>query len=279
MGFFKTLFTGKEDTPEEKAQEKQRNDFDMFKYDSIQALHMRQTDFAIACLNHALDIHDDAETRQHLANAYLANDDIDNAIDQLKRLINLQPDNPAFAISLAELQYQREQYEEAQETCREAIGHFATLAQPHHILAKISQAHDDLIQAVAEATIAISLQDDLHEAYMLRAAVLGKMGQYQEAETDADKVLALMPDNDEALTIKAQCCVATQRTDEAEQIYRQIINVNPFHADAYIHLGQLLMKQGRTDEATQLAEEALQNVPEQMARINGSFSNMQEETD
>ena len=273
MGFFKTLFTGKEDTPEEKAQEKQRNDFDMFKYDGIQALRMRQTDFAIACFNHALDIHDDAETRQNLVNAYMSKDDIDNAIDQLEHLVGLLPDNPAFAISLAELQYQHELYEEAQQTCNEAIEHFDTLAQPHHIMAKIHHAHGNLIEAVAEATIAISKQDDFAEAYLLRAAILAKMGQYAEAETDADKVLTIMPDSDEALTIKAQCCIATGRADEAEQTYRQIIGINPFHADAYISLGQLLMQQGRTEEATRLAEEALQNVPEQMEGINGNFSN------
>ncbi len=138
-----------------------------------------------------------------------------------------------------------------------------------HIIA----AHGNLIEAVAEATIAISKQDDFAEAYLLRAAILAKMGQYAEAETDADKVLTIMSDNDEALTIKAQCCIATGRADEAEQTYRQIIGINPFHADAYISLGQLLMQQGRTEEATRLAEEALQNVPEQMEGISGNFSN------
>lgn len=273
MGFFKTLFTGKEDTPEEKEQERQRNDFDMFKYDGIQAMRIGQTDFAIQCLQHALDIHDDLETRQHLANALLRRDDFDGAIHQLTHLVALDPENESFAISLAELYYQQEDYEHATEASDGAAAQFPHLPQPHHILAKIYRAEGKLIEAVGEATVAISLDANFDEAYQLRASILAEMGQYAEAEADADHVLAGNADADVALKIKAQCLQVGGHADEAEHIYRHLIDLNPFDTDAYRLLGLLLIQQGRKEEAANLAKEALASDPEAMEGMTGKFEN------
>ncbi|MBQ9176382.1 MAG: tetratricopeptide repeat protein [Bacteroidaceae bacterium] len=271
MGFFKTLFTGKEDTAEQKAEERRQGDFDMFKYDGIQALRIGQVDFGIACLQRAISIHDDIEARQHLANALLRKDDLDGAIKQLQHLASIRPDEPSVAITLAELYFQQEQYEEALSICNDATDKFADMAQPHFIKAKVKRVQGDLLSAVAEATIAISKDDNFVNAYLLRAGILADMGQNHEAEADVAHILSLSPDDEDALAIKAKCCAAAARADEAEECYRHIIELNPFNAEAYLHLGQLLMQQGRTDEATHLAEEALQYAPQQMETINGKF--------
>lgn len=271
MGFFKTLFTGREDSPEEKAEQQQRNDFDMFKYDGIQALRIGQVDFGIECLRRAIDIHDDLEARQHLANALLRKDDLDGAIEQLQHLVGMQPDEPSLAVSLAELYFQEERYEDATDICHDTIDKFSDMAQPHFILAKVKRAQGDMLGAVAEATIAISMDADFDSAYLLRAGLLADMGQSREAEADVAHLLSINPDSEDALAVKAICCAADSEVDEAEKCYRHIIQLNPFNADAYIRLGQLLMQQGRTDEATSLAEEALQYAPEQMETINGKF--------
>ena len=273
MGFFKTLFTGKEDTDEEQAEERQRNDFDMFKYDGIQALRIGQTDFGIACLQRALDIHDDPEARQHLVNALLRADNLDGAIQHLAHLVASDPDNQSLAISLAELYYQHEEYERATETSRDAATRFPDLPQPHLIMAKVCRAEGKLIEAVGEATVAISLDATFDEAYQLRASILAEMGQYAEAEADADHVLAANADADEALKIKAQCLQAAGHADEAEHVYRRLIELNPFDTEAYHLLGLLLMQQGRKDEAAALAKEALASAPDAMEGITGTFEN------
>ena len=66
MGFFKTLFSGKEESEEEKDAKRQENNFDVLKFDGIQALRIGRADYAIACLTHALDIKADAEAQTYL---------------------------------------------------------------------------------------------------------------------------------------------------------------------------------------------------------------------
>ena len=76
MGFFKSLF-GKEETPEEKQEQKEQYNFEVLTYDGTQALRVGKVDFGIACLNRALEIKEDEDTRRTLASAYLHNDDLE----------------------------------------------------------------------------------------------------------------------------------------------------------------------------------------------------------
>ena len=94
MGFFKSLF-GKEETPEEKQEQKEQYNFEVLTYDGTQALRVGKVDFGIACLNRALDIKEDEDTRRTLASAYLHNDDLESAQEQYEKLCELCPEEPS----------------------------------------------------------------------------------------------------------------------------------------------------------------------------------------
>ena len=47
MGFFKKLFGGRVDSPEDDRKEQETRNFDMLKYDGVKAMHMGETDYAV----------------------------------------------------------------------------------------------------------------------------------------------------------------------------------------------------------------------------------------
>ena len=255
---------------------KTKDDFSMFKYDGIQAMRIGNLDFAMDCFDRALAIQDDAETHKYYAQALVTVSDLEGAIEELECVRTLEPENVENLIQLADLYFQTENYGKSEETCNIALQADSSLALPHYILAKVSHARKDFINAVAQATLAITTADEFYDAYELRCRILVEMEQFAEAEKDIDVVLEHTSDNDEALMLKAGICEHLGKMDEAEKCYHNVIDLNPFIPDAYFRLGTLMMTQGRKDEAEKLAKEALEFAPEAIDGINGEFTNWEQ---
>lgn len=51
MGFFKSFFSGKSDSPANEKQKNEQKNFEIFKYDGMRAQRMGRTDYAIKCLS------------------------------------------------------------------------------------------------------------------------------------------------------------------------------------------------------------------------------------
>lgn len=273
MGFFKTLFTGKEETAEEKEEQKKENDFNVFKYDGIQAFRMGQYDYAIACFERALDIRDDCETQRYYANALYSKNDIEGAIEEYELLMESQPEDLSIKVGLADMYYQTEKYDKMTDICNAVMQADQTIGMPHYLMAKMHHAQKDYINAVAQATLAISKADDFDQAYLLRSQVLFEMQQYEEAEKDIDVILAKEPENDEVLMMKAGCLEVMHKDTEAKDTYRKVITLNPFIHKAYIQLGGILMREGNKTEAAKVVEEGLAMNPEEMKDFTGEYTN------
>ena len=56
MGFFKTLFGGKEENPEEKKKRDDERDFEVLRDDGVRALRSGQAAYAVKCFRKALEI-------------------------------------------------------------------------------------------------------------------------------------------------------------------------------------------------------------------------------
>lgn len=282
MGFFKTLFTGKEETEEEKKEQEQKNQFDVFKYDGIQALNIHQTDYAIACFQHALDIQDDNETRQYYANALLANDETDAAIEEFEILAKNQPEDAQPLLVLAELYFQQELYDKIDDVCDKCIQLDNSLAMPHYMKAKKCNATKDYFNAVAQSTIAITKKPDMLESYQLRAEILSAMQQYSDAEADVDFVLSSTSENnteninDKIFLLKADICFALGKKEEAKDFYNKVIEFNPYATKAYLKLGEIFMSEGNEKEAAKIVEEGLQYAPGEVQGITGNFTNFED---
>lgn len=79
MGFLKTLFGGREESPEEKAEKRREREFDVLKYDGVRARKMGEVKYAIRCFREALALRNDSETASYLAEALLSDKQAEEA--------------------------------------------------------------------------------------------------------------------------------------------------------------------------------------------------------
>ena len=279
MGFFKSLFTGKEETEEEKQEQQKQNQFDVFKYDGIQAQRIGKIDYALECFRRALDLQDDTETRVIYANALIAKDDLEAGAAQLEKVREKDPENIDVLLTLADLYFQLEQYEQMETLCNAALQVDDKVAATHYLLAKMYKAKGDMINAVAQCTLAITKQQDAPyaDAYYLRAQLLMEMQQYTEAQADVDVILQLDEENDEYLMLNGECCEALQKSEEAKECYLKVKELNPYITKAYIRLGAILMAEGKKEEAAKIVEEGLQLAPDELKNVNGEYTNVEQE--
>ena len=278
MGFLRTLFTACEETEEEKKEHDEKSQFDIFKYDGIQALRMGQVDYAIACFEHALDIKDDTETQQFYAGTLMQKGDLEGAAEAFEELNRMEDgSNVETLLTLANIYFQQEDYGKMEEMCDAAIARDGALAAPYYYKACMQNAQNDLLNAVASVTIAISKREDFNNAYLLRAKILCRMQQFAEAEKDIDRLLDTdgQESDDEIVMIKAEICEVLGKKEDAKTFYRRVIELNPYATRAYLQLGNILHEEGNSKEAAALMEEGLKLAPEEMQNITGEYTNFE----
>ena len=259
MGFFKKLFSGEEPSAEEREQKRQENDFDVLKYDGIHALRIGRLTYAIACFTHALDIQEDQETREHLAMAYIRNDDLESAREEFGRLSELHPDDLNYPTNKANLLYELEEYEESREICTDLLERDSSLAFPSYILGLIAKAEDKLDDADENLSFAISKREGFIDAILARSEVRYSKGDYADAMKDIDYLIENEHGSDEVLLQKGLILEAMGETEEAIIYYNNVLSNNPFFISAFGNLASLLIKEGKYDKASEVIEEGLEH--------------------
>ena len=190
MGFLSSLFGGKKEASEEKRLEDEAKSFDRLKYDGVKAVRTGQYVIAIKCLKAALEINDDLETRDYLAQALVRNGELLPAYEQLQKLAEAQPDNQAIFEQMANVAYMMEDYVAMSHACEKAILIDNTNPRVHYLYAKACIGQEDMINAIAMLTKAIALKPDFADAYLLRGQTLLGMGDRKGAREDMEHLLA-----------------------------------------------------------------------------------------
>ena len=262
MGFFKSFFTGKKDTPEAERQRNLQKNFEIFKYDGMRAQRMGRMDFAIKCFNEALKLQDDFETRSYLADTYLQTGQTEEARRMLQSMAQAEPQHVPTLLKLANVCYMAEDYAGTEQAARQAISVEEGNAMAYYLLGKAAGGQGDPIMSIGHLTKAIVLKDDFTEARLLRAEALLKMKQSDEATEDIEAILAQDPENEQALLLRGKQSEATGQPDRAEADYRHVTELNPFNEQAFICLGQLFIHTNRPDEAIGVLDEAIELNPQ-----------------
>ena len=262
MGFFKSFFSGKKETPEAEKQRNLQKNFDIFKYDGMRAQRMHRNDYAIKCFTEALKLQEDFETMGYLADTYIQTGQLDEARQLLQQMAEKEPDHAPTRLTLANVCYMLEDYPAMAEAASEAIRIETGNATAHYLLAKAEDGQGENLMCIAHLTQAIALKNDLTEARLLRAEALIKMQQYAEAQEDIDALLSQDAENESALLLRGKWYEATGHPDEAEADYRRVTELNPFNEQAYLQLGQFYIAQKKLAEAIALFDEAIEMNPE-----------------
>lgn len=247
MGFFKSLFGGQQESPEEQKHNEEARQFDVLKFDGVKALRLRQPDHAILCFDNALKLHEDLEIRDYLSQAYIMNNDMASALEQLDILTKAEPENIDIRLRTAHVHFMNEDYEAMATVCEEALTIDTENPSTLSMLARAKHGQGKTDEAIEALDKAISINEDFGEARLMRAGMLMRAGRTEEAEADAQWLLDAAPESEDVLLLCARMATMKGHDDEAAAYYNKVLEENPFCQDAFVERAAIRKRQG--DEA------------------------------
>ena len=249
MGFLKTLFGGKEESPEEKKEREEAHHFDVLRTDGVRALHTGRYAFAVTCFTKALEIKDDLETHDYLSQAYIQNEQLQEGYNELSLLAEAQPDNIHILASMAKVAYMMENYTLMAECCEKAMHIDMDNAEIMFLYARASRGQHDAVNAIAMYTKTLMLDENFASANLERGQLLLEEGDIDGAEEDADHLMEVAPNSEDVLLFKASILIQQQRIGDAITLYERAIEVNPYCEDAIEGLEKLRALTKRSDKS------------------------------
>lgn len=232
MGFLKTLFGGKEETPEERKMREAARDFDVLRTDGVRALRTGQYAYAVKCFSKALEIRDDLETHDYLSQAYIQNEQLQEGYGQLTILAEAQPDNIHILASMAKVAYLMENYTLMAECCEKAMLINKDNAEIVFLYARAARGQHDTVNAIAMYTKTLMLDENFAAANLERGQLLLDEGDIEGAADDAGRLAEVAPDAEEVLLFRASLFLRQQRVGEAISCYERALEVNPYCHEA-----------------------------------------------
>ena len=262
MGIIKSLFGGKAEKPaEEKSKRQLQIEFETLKYDGIRAQRLRRLPFARKCLEEAIKLQDDYETYGYLAQVLVEMGELEAALEPLKHMTEAEPMIAENYISLANVYYMLENYQEMADKAQLAIDIDHQNAQAYYLKGKAAHAMNEYGEAVSLLSKAIQLRADYAEALLLRGEVYLRQGQLDNALQDAEGVIASGREVDSGLLLRGAVHEVQEQMDEAEADYRQVLELDPFNQQAYLNLGKLYCRQEKFEDAIDVMGDAIEMSP------------------
>lgn len=261
--FLKKLFLGGNDENEKES--KSNKDFEIFKYDGVRATRIGKFDYAEKCFLKALEINKDFETMHYLTTLYMNTANFERAAEALKEMIETDPSVVSSYITLAQVYYIMEKYQDMQLPCNNALDIDKENADALLLLAKSNVKLGNLFDAIAFATRSIESKENNTDALLSRAEILHGMKQYSEALKDVEAILAYDNQNESAQIEKAEILGEEGKTEEALKIFDQVNEENPFNMEAYISKARLYMAINEAPKAIDILTEAIELSPDYSA--------------
>ena len=272
MKILKALFGNSEETPEEEKKNADARKFDLMKYDGVKAMKIGRFDYAVKCFEEALQLHDDLEVRDYLSRSLVQQGQYDEALQQLALLIEAQPHNVSLPMQAAHVAFLKEDYDQMQAFCEQALSIDGQNARIHYTYARACLGKKDVITAIARLTQSITLDDSYADAYLLRGQTLLALGDTAGAEADATWLMDHAANHEDVLLFAARVQRAKGNVELAQRIYDAVVEVNPFQIDAYRERGQLRYEQGDKKGAQEDMQKVLELNPQEMADVSGDYS-------
>ena len=202
-----------------------------------------------------------AEAHYQLAQAYIKLGEWNRAFQELKRTVELQPENYPAHIDLANLFISGHDLADAQ-----AETDLLQSKQPdnplvHLAVANLLAAQANLPGALQEAQKAVALAPDRSPSYVQLALLQLRANQSDGAEASFKKAIELDPKETNARLALGTLYVSRNRMAEAERQFRQAVESDPGNPDPRADMARLYLAQGKKDEAEAFLKKARLDFP------------------
>jgi len=198
-----------------------------------------------------------------IALCYESND-LDQAVDVLRRLVQSAPDDPA-ALYVAYRTYSDLAARQLTKLAQVA----PESAQMHQVLAQLSASQDDFVEAIAQYRKALEIDPQLPSAHFelgqMMLANAADQGARGDAERELHLALAADPNNADCEYLLGEIEWLRSKPEEALKHYNQALALRPGFVDAHIAAGKALARLGDSQGALQQLLQAVALDPQDAA--------------
>jgi tetratricopeptide (TPR) repeat protein len=237
---------------------------------------LKQTKDAVAAYQRAADMEPgDARTQAALAQALLADNQLDAALKQFNELADADPEDVSSLVRICEIQRRQQKYEDALATIRKARKKDPNSLEAGYnegLLLDVLSRYDEAAQVYEKM---VELTSHANGAYTTeeknnRGIFLERLGAIYHEQSKVDEAIAtyqkLIDMGGESAVRGYQGQVDTYRdakqTDKAVEVSRKAVEANPKDRDLKLILAGELIDQGKVDEGLTLAKGLLDNSAE-----------------
>lgn len=207
-------------------------------------------DRAIADFNKAIEIKpDDAYAYGNRGTLHYYKGEYDRAIVDFDQALKLTPDHVVIYINRGAAYYNKGEYDRAIADHDKAIKLKPDFAAAYNNRGAAYHYEGEYDRAIADYDKAIKLKADYAEAYSNRGAAYNQKGQYDRAIADYDKTIKLKPNLADAYFNRGTAYHYKGEYDRAIADYDQAIKLKPDLADAYNNRGTIHNSKGDYDRA------------------------------
>ena len=234
---------------------------------------LKQTKDAVAAYQRAVDAEPgDARTQGALAQALLADNQLDAALKQFKELSDADPEDVAPLVRIAEIQRRQQKYEDALATIRKARKKDPNSLEAGYnegllldVLSRYDEAaqvYEKMVDLTSHANGAYTTEEKNNRSIFLErlGAVYHEQSKVEQAVATFQKLIDL---GGESAVRGYQGQVDTYRDarqfDKAVETSRKAVEANPKNRDLKLILAGELLDQGKAEEGLTLAKGLLDN--------------------
>jgi tetratricopeptide (TPR) repeat protein len=220
-------------------------------------------DEAISESRKALEINPNyVEAHNNLGNALLRKGRVDEAIIEYQKALEINANTADTHSNLANAFILKKRIDEAIAECREALGINPNMAEAHYSLGNALLQKGQTDEAIAECQKALELDPTLAQAHYSIGNALFQKGRADAAAVQFQQALEIDPNDAKTHNNLGLALFQKGRVDEAMDQYDKALEINPNTVDAHYNLGLVLFQKGRVDEAIVEYEKALKIDPD-----------------
>jgi tetratricopeptide (TPR) repeat protein len=196
-----------------------------------------------------------------LARAYVANDQLALAEEQLRKGIEIAPADTTLLLELARLQVQNGQAAEAVALLEPAVTNAPTDALLHEALVRAYLGKGDYAAAYAGAEALQAQRPDASTGFYLAGLAAQGLNKPDDAQRQLTHALALQPRAIDALTALSQLEVTRGKTDQAVKLLTDAFERDKTNAFPLNLLGEVYLEVRNVSKASEVLTHATEVAP------------------
>jgi len=225
-----------------------------------QTTHWKNTE---ALARHALAATGDNFAAYNLLGAALLRQNrYDEAEDQFRKALRLQPNSADAHSNLAVALQRHGRRDEALEHYQMALKLRPRYPQAHFNFATALEEAGRLTEAIENYSLVLRERPNFVDARFNLGSILLRLERYDEAIAQFQQALQLDPNSPDLLTNLGVAFDRKGRLDEVLRCYQKVIELKPDDAKAFFNLGVALQRKGILPDAIRCFEEALRLQPD-----------------